>query len=168
MTSTPRAPAKRPRSKRHKVARGDVFLVPLSDGTATLGQVLDVTPQVMNSVLCALFGLRGSRPRIDVALPDEKTIVAVQFVTPESFKQGMWPVVRNDEVYIDANRYLPVNELAAKNWVGAKIIGSGIVESLMNAYFSLRAWDDWYVPNYLDSLLAPGVPRPSGVKLVKS
>jgi hypothetical protein len=153
--------------KNQGISRGDVFLVPLEDGTHSLGQVLDVTKHVMNSVLCAVFTLRGMRPRVDAFLPEEKAMVAVQFVTPDSLKRHLWPIIRNDEVLIDPGRYLALVELASKKWIGAKIIGSGNMNNLMDAYFGLRPWDDQHDPNYLDKLLAPGVPRPSNAVLVK-
>lgn len=166
MAEKPRADEATPRPRRQKPVAGNVFLIPLSDGTCSLGQVLEMTPHVLNSILCAMFHRRGTRPQIEAALPDEREIVSVQFVTPESLKKGFWPIVRNDVVLTDANRYLPMGELASKGWVGAEIMGSANIGALMNAYFGLCPWDNWYEPDFLDGLLARGVARPGSAILV--
>ncbi len=152
---------------RQKIADGDVFLIPLADGTFSIGQVIRAKTGVMGSTICALFNLRGDRPRIDAGLLDPALIVAVQFVTSESLKKGQWPIARNESVTFEVNDYLRVAELEAKAWVGARVIGSAIIDSLMNAWFGLRPWDDWHDPGYLDKLLAPGVSRPSAAILTR-
>jgi len=153
--------------KRTRAIDGDVFLIPLLDGTFSIGQVIKATTGVMNSVLCSLFNLRGERPKIDAGLLDPKLIVAVHFITAESLQKGAWIIVRNEAPNYDPNDYLPIDQLASKGWVGARVVGSGIIDSLMNAYFCLRPWDNWHDPEYLDKLLATGVSRPSGAVLTK-
>ena len=61
----------------------------------------------------------------------------------------------------------PHSDLESREFVGAKIIGSGIMQKFLDAYFGLIAWDKWQDPNYLDKLLLPGVPRPANAVLVK-
>jgi hypothetical protein len=152
---------------RQAFKEGDVFLVPLSDGSHSIGQVLRITKQALNSVLCAFFDIRSpENGQFNAALPED-ALIAVQFVTPESLKRGSWKVVRSDEVPFDIERHIPLAELASNGFVGAKIRGSGIIDSFLNAYFCLTPWDDWHDPKYFDSLLAPGVKRPRNAILIK-
>jgi regulator of RNase E activity RraB len=63
---------------------------------------------------------------------------------------------------------LPYEHLRSNGFVGAKIIGSGIVNRFLNAYYGFEAWDDWHDPNYLDTLLISPTKRPKHPILKKS
>jgi len=39
--------------------------------------------------------------------------------------------------------------------------GAGIVNEFLNAYYALRAWDDWYDPAYFDGLLLSPEKKPT-------
>jgi hypothetical protein len=58
---------------------------------------------------------------------------------------------------------LPYEALREKNFVGASVRGSGIVNKFLNAFYSLHAWDDWHDPNYLDKLLISPTMKPSSL-----
>lgn len=46
-----------PKKKRQRHKEGDVFAVPLGDGSYALGQILSYEPEALNSVGCAFYGL---------------------------------------------------------------------------------------------------------------
>lgn len=146
---------------------GDVFRIQLLDGSCALGQIIEVTKQAMNSVLCGFYDVRAAETEIDRTEIFRRNLISVQFVTPESLKRSSWPVVRHEAVPFDPNEFIPFDELAEKGFVGARIVGSGIMKEFMNAYFGLKPWDDWHDPTFLDSLLAPGAKRPSAIVLTK-
>jgi hypothetical protein len=99
--------------KRQPFSAGDVFLVPLSDGSSSVGQVLSITPRAMNSCICAFFDVRISpNAKGDIPLADEK-LIAVQFVTPESLASGLWPVIDNRRLAIDIESHIPLNALSS-------------------------------------------------------
>ncbi len=42
-------------------------------------------------------------------------------------------------------------------WIGAKVIGSGIIASFLSAFYNLRDWTEMKDPEYYTKLLRPGV-----------
>jgi hypothetical protein len=152
--------------RRQRFEAGDVFLVRLEDSTCCVGQVLRVTKEVLNSVACAFFYIRVSDATADVETPSESKLLAVQFVTPELLKNGTWHVIRNAPPAVDYDSYIHYEKLAAMKFVGAKIIGAGIMVDFLSACFGLRTWVDqgWGHPHYFDSLLVAPERRPTAIK----
>lgn len=139
---------------------GDIFGVPLPDGSMGVGQVLSLEPDALNSVGCvfvsAIVGPQG--------LSGEPRPIAALLITPDLLKSGVWPVKASAPVLLPREEW-PYEPYRASHWVGVKVTGSGIVRALLAAYHRLTPWDDWQDPNYLDSLLLAGVRRPDGVLL---
>jgi hypothetical protein len=146
-----------------KFAPGDIFGVPLPNGLLALGQVLSRERQALNSVGCALFSETLSE---GAPVPEFLSPVSVMLVTPDLLSKGVWPVLSNREPVVAASNR-PYEQLRDVGWIGAKVTGSGIVQEFVAAYHCLVPWDDWYLPDYLDRLLLPGVSRPHGVLLCK-
>ena len=145
---------------------GDCFTLTLCDGSFSVGQVIGYEPEAMNSAICAFYAQRF--PNRNVAhcngLTDD-LLVAVLFVTRDLIDSGDW-AVGGHEAPIDAYRYFDLIDLKANGFVGLKIIGSGIVIDLMNAYFGLQPWDDFHNRSYLDGLLVSPDRRPANVVLL--
>jgi hypothetical protein len=139
---------------------GDVFVVPLSDGAHGVGQIVGREAEVLNSVSVALFDTPVHEPEgaADLHLAKE-SVFAVLFATRDLLDRGRWKVVARRPVEIP-REWLPFERLRATGWIGAKVIGSGIVEEFLHAYFGLVPWDDWADPKYLDSLLLTPAKKP--------
>jgi hypothetical protein len=60
---------------------------------------------------------------------------------------------------------LPALERA--NFVGARITGSGIMMEFLDAFYALRAWDDYADPAYFDKLLLTHDKKPSRLILTR-
>lgn len=139
---------------------GAYFLVPQKDGRSSVGQVLD--RMMPNVVRCALYSERiengaafeGCRSRIH-----EETLIALLATTRDLLDEGRWEVVGAGTATIDMRRR-PHEALREKGWIGARVVGSGIVEDFLNAFFCLEPWDAWKDPNYLDSLLVSPEKKP--------
>ena len=136
---------------------GDIFLVPLEDGTKCIGQVLETDPILMNSITCAFFDIRThEEDQETLSLPLlEETVISCQFVTRDLFNRGSWKRIGNRSTAIQ-EKSLPYRETKSNRWVGAKIFGSGIMESFLNAYYGLRNWEEMKDPMYYDKLLFNG------------
>lgn len=93
-------------------------------------------------------------------------MIAVHFITPELLKKGIWKVIGHADTRTGIER-IELEQLRARGFVGAKIVGSGIIQKLLEAYHGLRAWDGFHDPEYLDKLLLPSVKRPPGTILEK-
>lgn len=156
------------RQKKRAWSVGDCFTVPLCDGSFSLGQVVGFEPDAMNSAVCAFYAARFSN--LDTAHCrgfNDELLVAVLFVTRDLLDSGDWGVCGHESP-LDANRYFDFDGLRAKGFIGLRIIGSGIVVDLMDAYFGLRSWDDFHDRNYLDGLLVSQEKRPANVILLHS
>ena len=132
---------------------GDVFWVPIDDGSMVLGQVVEINREVLNSITCAFYDVRKGSGAFNFSKP-----VSVQFVTKDLFNKGVWARDSNTPIQIGSD-LLPYRETAQNGWVGAKVIGSGIMENFLSAFFGLRSWSEMHDPNYYEKLLLPGVQR---------
>jgi hypothetical protein len=147
--------------KRQDWKQGDLFVIPLSDNTNLVGQVLAVEREAMNSVNCAIFSLRCNSDSI-VIMPRLDQLVSVQFTSCDQLNSGRWKVIGSSSIIVP-RQYWPFESLRASRFVGAHIIGSGIIEAFANALCGLSAWDDWADPAYLDSLLITPEKKPANL-----
>ena len=141
---------------------GALFAVPLADGSHACGQVIGREREVLNSVTCAFYRTRtppGASPAF-LGVPGEADLLAVQFVTPDLLTSGVWPVLATGPVALP-RRFFPHEDKRRQGWVGAKVIGSGIMVRFLNAFFGLEPWDQMKDPQYFDRLLVRPDLRPS-------
>jgi alpha-amylase/alpha-mannosidase (GH57 family) len=139
-----------------KTKVGDVFWVPIEDGTYVLGQIVEIEKEVLNSITCAFFDVRKDSPEnesLDLSAP-----ISIQFVTKDLFNKGTWQRTKNESVQIPENA-LPYRDTIEECWVGAKVIGSGIICKFLSAFYGLRAWNEMHDPYYYQKLLLPGIKR---------
>ena len=147
---------------------GDIFLVPNSDGKFTPAQVIAYEKRTLHSASCAFFDQRVDSIEEGRALKFELArCFSALLVTPDCLNKAEWPVVGNQPIAIPKKLW-PFEELLSKKKMGARVHGSGIVEDFLNAFYSLRSWDDWFKPDYLDGLLLSPDKRPKNLILVKS
>jgi len=151
------------RGKRQSWSPGDCFIVPLADGSGLLGQVLQAEPGAMNSVSCAFYDQSVDGSALPgVVSPNPESLISVLFVTRELIDSGRWRIIGSCPICVPRSLY-PYESLRVKSFVGAKIIGGGIVEKFANAIRGLRAWDDWHNPHYLDGLLISPQKKPANL-----
>lgn len=134
-----------------------------------VGQVVGREPEVLNSVSIALFDIRTGSVhdwKKAAVLLGEK-IFSILFSTRDLLDSGDWKVIDVRPVSIP-QEMLPYEKLRSQGFVGAKVIGSGIVNSFVNAFSGLAPWDDWKDPHYLDTLLLTPDKKPSHVICVRS
>ncbi|MCG8487367.1 MAG: Imm26 family immunity protein [Candidatus Thiodiazotropha sp.] len=149
------------RKKRQKLHVGDLFLVPLLDGTYTIGQIVSIEKEALNSVVCVFTATKVDGNSNDVTI-DINNIISVQFTTPDLLKSGDWPIVGN-EMPVSVNNYINLDGLRMSGFIGVTVTGSGNIIELMNAYYGLSPWNDFHDPNYLDSLLVSPDKKPKNV-----
>ena len=151
-----------PRTKRQPWRTGSVFLLPLADGSSCVGQVLSREPDALNSVEIALFDIQATwEDPVDLPELDGDRVFSRLLVTKDLLNSGRWKVVASREVpaaLFDGS----IDALRSRGFVGAKILGSGIVEEFANAFYGLMPWDDWYIPNFLDDFLISIDKKPVG------
>ena len=153
--------------QRHKV--GDVFAIPLVDGSFALGQVLSYEPDALNSVGCAFYSIRAP-DRKSLVVPQllsRENIVSILLTTKDLLTRGRWPVLENRATSIPL-AHCPYDRFRSLKWVGVTIEGSAIVEQFLSGYHGLSPWDQFADPKYLDALLLDASLRPSNVLLSKT
>ena len=148
--------------KRQRPKIGDIFSIELSDGDYATGQVVGREREVLNSITCAFFNAKLAQPAHN--LSSAGTLMSCLFVTADLLNRGKWAIAANEPTSIGEEEQ-PYENLRSKGWVGAKMIGSGIVEEFLNAYHGLAYWDDWHDPAYLDALLINPSAKPTQLKL---
>jgi hypothetical protein len=148
--------------KKQKWELGDLFTLPLKDGTFCMGQVLNI--QMKNVVCCALFDIKLTKDDIDnVAFEFTKgDIISVVATSKEQIDFGVWKVVGNQLCLVPIEEQ-PNEEFRSKGWVGAKISDASIIEEFCDAFYALVPWDDWGDPNYLDKFLISPLKKPNNL-----
>jgi hypothetical protein len=133
---------------------GNLFSVPLIDGSHALGQVVGREAEVLNSITCVFFRNRiGGDALTEVkGPPDCSDAIAVQFVTKDLLTRRIWKVLGDFAVCLPLDAF-PHEDKRNSGWIGARVIGSGIVEHFLNAYFGLEPWTQMKDPAYFDRLL---------------
>jgi len=142
-------------------AVGDVFALPLSDGSAIVGQIVGREASALNSVTIALFDVKCAADEVMARSRDLQLAqaFAILFVTRDLFDAGTWKVVGSRAVVVP-RAMQPYEHTRASGWVGAKITGSGIVNEFADAFYGLAPWDDWAQRDYLDGLLVDPSRKP--------
>ncbi len=134
---------------------GDLFAVPLDDGTWALGQVLDTVPILANSFTCAFFARRTSTPQplLSSASPTSEELLSCQFVTREQFVRGAWPRLGNAPIAITRGDW-PYRRFLWMRWPRRRrVLESGLIERFLSAYHGLRPWTEMHDPSFYDTLL---------------
>ena len=133
---------------------GNLFAIPLTDGSFALGQVVSHDPGILNGITCVFFGRRIPElsPGAVDAPPLPPEAIAVQFVTKDLLTRRTWRVLGNYPLTLPAS-ILPHEDTRASGWVGARVIGSGVIQHFLNAYFGLESWTQMKEPTYFDGLL---------------
>lgn len=130
---------------------GSCFSLPLKDGTFCIGQVLSIEPEALNSVVCAFYRTKIAAPAMPAQLPNDD-LLSVLFVTRDLLDSGDWRVLGQMSP-ISVSPYLDLSAARNSGFVGVKVIGSGIVQTLVNAVHQLAPWNSYKDPQYLDRLL---------------
>jgi hypothetical protein len=120
---------------------GDIFLVPLKDGSSGVGQIVHLT-ESMNLALCTFYSYRNAPGSVDASwLLEKSEVIAIQFVPHVVIRIREWPIVGNrvpanlDLVTVD------VEALRRAGYVGLKFINPNAAEALLNAYHGLEPWE---------------------------
>ncbi|MEO0248885.1 MAG: Imm26 family immunity protein [candidate division WOR-3 bacterium] len=147
---------------RAKWARGDVFAVPLKNGSYGFGVVLEAS----ETPLLGLLDICSQTSNVDsVALINTK-IVSAQRVTPDLLDNGRWHIVGRRKRGVLGIICGGIRKLLRGGNPPSYVIGSGIFENLANAYHGIEPWNVMDEEDFFDKLLKIGVRRPASVILL--
>lgn len=153
-----------PKIKKHIPDDGEVFVIPLEGQKYFgIGEVLKVTPDALNSVICIFYSHRfSSLENLNIDELSDENVISVQFITPDLIESRIWKVVGENDPY-DPEDFLNFKELESDGFIGVDIIGSGNIRKFLSAYHGLLPWNCMYKEEYFDELLYPGVERPENI-----
>ena len=146
-------------AKKIPLSSGDVFHIPLKDGSFVVGQVLEISD--IGFISCAFFDIRLLEQDLETKEdlnPDK--LISLASITPEQFKNKAWKIAYNLPISI-ARSMWPNERTRKSGWIGAKVYDSLIVEKFLNAFYSLDIWDPYKDPNYFDRLLVLESKKPN-------
>lgn len=130
-------------AKKCELHNGDLFLVPSRSGRYFVGQLAEDLRKEVGVVLCDLFhGLHDetvARSSLDL---EKLTLISSALITPESLERAVWPIVGACEIQ-DRNRRLDVCALRSSAFVGATIVGSGLVADYLDTYHGVLPISTW-------------------------
>lgn len=139
---------KRPKPQKWKV--GNVFSIPLCDGTFSFGQVLWQTYKSPN---CALFDCRDTRiPPIKKIVTSP--VISVLSLGSEKLDNFNWTVIGNAVVNIEKTQ---VPKMHRGGDEGTQSYSAGVLSDLAKVYYGLEPWNA-SLSN--DELLMPNIKRP--------
>jgi hypothetical protein len=128
---------------------GDVFHVPSLDGGCYLGQVAVDKKQEIGAIFCFFYDgkFRCDQNCAPTELKPSEIISAV-LITPEALERQLWKICANSPIP-DHPKLKLLPALREKNFVGAVIVGSGLVEKYLDTYFGLVEESFWPDLNYV-------------------
>jgi hypothetical protein len=151
---------------RKLISAGDYFSIPLHESDSVqgerplgLGQILSLEKDALNSYGCAFWPFLEEDVVSQLATPP----AIVTLVTPDFLKSRLWKVQGNAPVSV-AERERRYEKFRERDWVGAKILGSGIIRSALRAFHGLEYWDQFAEPDYLTRLLQPTTEIPKNAR----
>ena len=139
-------------------AVGDIFIVKLSDGSCSLGQVID-TP-IPNTASCAFVDQRSK----DAALLESvelklNDVIAAATVVASHLDLGAWRVISRRPVVLPQDQW-PNEATRCNRWIGSKVYTGAILEDFLNAYYALAPWYGYHDPHFMDNLLISPSKKP--------
>lgn len=150
---------------------GEMFKVPLEDGSARVAQVLAIHWDAFQEPICAFTLVTHEDWTIGAGITLDD-VMAVQTVTSDLLRTRpqVWKVfdsrpplfVSEDVLTAPERRWLqdPHTRTLVPS-TNPMVIGSGLMTDFLEACLGLRPWDEYAWPEYNDGVLLPGRARPA-------
>jgi hypothetical protein len=161
-------PKKAGKKERPRPLEGQVFAVPLSDGSFALAQVAFVKwfPPNTSFVTSAFFETRASTPELlreilrgsDLSKP-----ISVFTLSDSPIEAGEWILLEERPVTYD-NVDVQSRIKGDWGWFDRK---QRPWSFFLESYHGLFPWDGFYKPNYIDEYLLPPYQRPASARTKK-
>ncbi|TWT42490.1 hypothetical protein [Botrimarina hoheduenensis] len=147
-----------PRRKRVKWDHGDLFAVPLTDGS--FGVVQAVDHWMPHWIYTAVTDQRTKEFPSSATVDADTCIISLIAVSDEEFDFGTF--LRIGPALPAARRKdFPNEQFAHNGYIGAKSYTGGILTKFLAAWHGIASWTVFKDPEYFDKLLLEGVERPA-------
>jgi hypothetical protein len=145
------------RRKRIKWVHGDIFAVPLADGSFGIVQAVD--HWMPHWVYTAVTDLRMEA--LPATPPDQPArVISLIAVSDDEFNFGAFTRIGASATALAQRNDFPNERFAGSGYVGAKSYTGGIVVNFLSAWHGLASWTVYKDPEYFDKLLVQGIQRP--------
>lgn len=151
--------------KRSRWKAGNVYALPLADGSFGIAQAIVASPGIPGVVNVAVFDYRYralAECRNTVA---RANVIALLGTFRAEMNGGWWAPVGWAEPCVGVDEFMNVQ---LNGGVGHTHHGGGVIEGLVSAYHGLLPWNAMYREDYYDSLLAPGIQRPRSARILNA
>ncbi len=139
---------------------GDIFQIPLENGTYAFGQVVWKS---YTHPVCGLFDINQTDiPTLEEIITNP--FLSILSLTPTSLDNHSWKVLGNMNVRIQKED-VP-EEFNGTPCIGARSFTSDILVDLANAFYGVTQWNVFAEEDEFDQILLPTVKRPSTAKVL--
>ena len=145
---------------------GDVFAVPLKNGSFAIGQVLD--SRIINCLRCVFYcETIDNLDKIEIQkLCQKKDMISLVEVTREQLDYNVWKVIGNKPISIPLEKF-PNEDFRNNEWIGSITYDAALAEDFLNAFYCQIPWNDWFNPNFLDEFLIDISLKPKKLILIE-
>jgi hypothetical protein len=153
-----------PRFKRSRWKPGNVYALPLVDGSFGVAQAIVASPGMAGILNVALFDYRYPSLSDCRTTVERNRVIALLATWRAEMNGGYWALVGWFEPCV-AEMEFPNLQLG-RDAPGHIHHSGGVLENLVSAYHGLLPWNTNSQEDYYDILLAPGVKRPKTARLL--
>jgi hypothetical protein len=146
------------RRKRIQWDHGDLFGVPLADGSFGIVQAVDHWMPA-GGIYVAVTDQRAESLSPVAELNPHLRVIARMAVVDNGFDFGWFPRI-GPAVALARRQDFPNERFAQSDYVGAKSYTGGILADFLSAWHGMAPWTPYKDPEYFDKLLADGIGRP--------
>lgn len=139
---------KRPPKQKWKI--GDVFSIPLLDGSFSFGQIVGI--YLTKSPILALFEIKQDQINITSNNLIEARVISIWNSDDEFIANHKYKILFNAEQITNPENVKDKSKSGGTN-----------MHDLANAYFGLEPYNVLYKENYYDDYLQPNIKRPKNV-----
>lgn len=151
--------------KRSRWKPGNVYAVPLTDGSFGIVQAVVASPGLPGVINVAVFDYRYPNLAECRKQVSREHVIALLGTWRAEMNGGWWALIGWSEPCVGVMEFPNVQ---LQGGVGHVHHSGGIIENLISAYHGLLPWNTNYREDYYDQLLAPGVTRPKAARLLNA
>jgi hypothetical protein len=158
-------------SKKHKLEEGQIYAIPLSDGSFTVAQLINHFPlgeekpkgRIQSVDTYAFFNYKHNKEELINNVDDLDLTKPFSIITSSGKpKQYDWELIKTGAFQLKKDKYL------MKLDKGGYIDGTSTNPTvLLKPYFGLFPWDGYFKDDYLDEFMLPNAEMRNDRKYLK-
>ncbi|MDQ0971511.1 hypothetical protein QFZ31_001389 [Neobacillus niacini] len=147
------------RPKKQKWAVGDIFYVPLSNGSFSFGQIIKDNDGFPT---CCLFNMNSNEIK-DINSIISTNIVSVLPISPNSLDNNNWKIIGSTEVRVNVEEVVKGQPKKYKRRITQSTFPDESLRNLSEAIIGIRPWNENVDEEYYDKMLLPDLTKPKSL-----